>query len=97
MRFPESTTHVGLCTGLLPAAAAALATDTSQLLQYGLEIVAISFRLIHEIVLRSRKVETEPGSWSYTVVGIKREQAQAILDDYNKAQVIRVFTVSGGC
>ena len=73
--------------GGLPAIAAAVATDTSQLLQYGLEIVTITFRLIHEIVLRSKRVETEPGSWSYTIVGVKHEQAQAILDDFNNDQV----------
>ena len=56
-----------------------MATETGQLLQYALEIVAISFRLIYEIVLRSKRVETEPGSWSYTVLGIGHEQAQAII------------------
>ena len=91
----ESTTHLGLCTGLLPAAAAVVAGNTSQLLQYGLEIVAISFRLTHEIILRSRRVETEPGSWSYTVVGIKHEQAQAMLDDYN--HVFQILVVYREC
>lgn len=88
-------TLVGLCTGLLPAAAAVVAQDTSQLLRYGLEIVAISFRLTHEIVLRSRIVETEPGSWSYTIVGVKHEQAQAILDDYN--HVCQILTMLRHC
>ena len=82
--------HVGLCTGLLPAAAAAVATDTSQLLLYGLDVVSISISLTLDIILISKRVYTEPGSLSYTVVGIKNEQAQAILDDYNHAQAIKV-------
>ena len=83
--------HVGLCTGLLPAAAAVVARDTSQLLQYGLEIVALTFRLIHEVFLRSLRVEKEPGAWSYTLVGITYEQTQPILDDFNQAEVFNIF------
>lgn len=74
MRSPGSTILVGLRTGLLLAAAVAVAVDTSQLLQYGLEIVAIAFRLIHQIMQRSKRVETEPGSSSYTIVGIRTDQ-----------------------
>ena len=78
---------MGLCTGLLPAAAAAAAIDTNDLLSFGLEIVAISFRLTHAIIVRSSRVETEPGSWSYTVIGIKHDLLQTNLDDFNNAQV----------
>ena len=89
--------HIGLCTGLLPAAAAVVARDTSHLLQYGLEIVAITFRLIHEVFLRSSRVEKEPGAWSYTLVGVTHEQTQAILDDFNHAEVFNIFTIPRSC
>lgn len=72
---------------MLPAAAATVAKDTSELLKYGLEIVAIAFRLAHDITLRSKRIEEAPGSWAYSIVGATAEESQAILDDFNSAQV----------
>ena len=78
---------LGLCTGLLPAAAAAVARDTSELITFGLEIVAVSFRLAHELALRSRRIEETPGSWGCTIMGVTGEKLQAILDQFHQAQV----------
>lgn len=78
---------LGLCTGLLPAAAAVVANDISELLKFGLEIIATSVRLAHEITLRSMHIEEAPGSWAYTIVGVTAEESQAVLHRFHQTQV----------
>ena len=79
---------LGLCTGLLPAVAAALAKTTTDLHNIGLEIVAISVRLGNAIAARSKLVEATPGTWAYTIVGATAHQTQTILDKFHAEQVI---------
>ena len=78
---------LGLCTGFLPVAAAAMAKDTSELRRFGLEIIAIAMRLAQEITLRSRLIEEGPASWAYTVVGATVEESQAVLNRFHQDQV----------
>ena len=79
---------MGLCTGLLPAAVAASARDTGDLIQYGLEIVAVALRLAHELKMRAKRIENAPGCWAFTMVGITAEQLQEILERFHKAKVV---------
>lgn len=82
---------LGLCTGLLPAAAAAVAKDLNELLKYGLEIIAVAVRLAQEITLRSTRIEKTPASWAYTIVGATVEDSQAVLERFHQTQV-RVYS-----
>ena len=78
---------VGLCTGLLPAAAAFMAIDAAGLFRYGLEMVAISVRLGFEIKARSKRVEDTEGSWAYSIVGATAADSQPILDSFHERNV----------
>lgn len=78
---------IGFCTGLIPAAAALAATDVAGLLKYGLEMVAISVRLGHEISARSKRVEENPGCWAYSIVGATAASSQAFLDTFHESNV----------
>lgn len=89
------TLHLlGLCTGLLPAAVASVARDTNELIQFGLEIVVIAFRLAHELKLRSKHIEDAPGCWSYTIPGNTAEQLQDILERFHRAHVVHSRAIS---
>lgn len=79
---------LGLCTGLIPAAAAAIANNTGDLHQYGLEMVAISVRLGHGLWARSKKIEAFPGTWASSCVGATAEDIQPILDRFHEELVI---------
>lgn len=80
--------HVlGLCTGILPAAVAAVARNTDELLKFGIEIIAIAVRFGAELTARSKKIEEAPGSWAYTIVGVTAEESQAIIDGFHQNQV----------
>lgn len=79
---------LGLCTGLLPAVAAAVAKTTKDLHNIGLEIVAIAVRLGNGIAVRSRLVEAAPGTWGYSIVGATAHQTQTILNRFHADKVI---------
>ncbi|KAL1963671.1 hypothetical protein VTN77DRAFT_7875 [Rasamsonia byssochlamydoides] len=79
---------LGFCTGEIPAAIAAVARDTSDLLQLAVEAVHIIFRLARELSRRSLLVDRTPGNWATTLVGISPERVQSILDDFHQAQGI---------
>lgn len=88
--FEDTKTAVhslGLCTGLLPAAVAAVSRNVEDVHKFGLEMVAISIRLMESIRNRSQQIEAVPGTWAYTVVGAGAEDSKAVLDDFHQAQV----------
>lgn len=83
---------LALCTGLLPAAAAAAARDTSELLKIGIEIVSITFRMAFEISRRMKLIEEEGGgNWATTIVGATVERTREILENFHKAQVLSIL------
>ena len=91
---PATVVHsLGLCTGLLPAAVAAVSRNTGDLHKFGLEIVAISVRLMEALRSRSQQIEAAPGTWAYTVVGAGAEDSKAVLDDFHQAQVDSHFNM----
>ncbi len=84
----RSKVHIiGLCTGLIPACVAMVATDVAGLFKYGLEMVAISLRLAYEVNMRSKRVEDIQESWAYSVVGATAADTQAILDSFHERNV----------
>lgn len=78
---------LGFCTGEIPAAIAAGARDTSDLLKLGVEAVHIIFRLARELSRRSLLVDRTHGNWATTLVDITPERVQSILDDFHQSQV----------
>ena len=78
---------LAFCTGLLPAAALVAGRDTSELFNIGREIISITFRMAHEIILRMKLIEDTNLSWAVTMVGKTPQQVQPVLDEFHKAHV----------
>ena len=83
----DSVQVLAFCSGLLPAAALVAARDTSELFDIGREIISITFRMAHEIILRMRLIEDTNLSWAVTMVGKTPQQVQPILDDVHRVQL----------
>lgn len=81
------TEILAFCTGLLPAAIAACARDSSEVLNLGTELISIVFRMSFEISRRMRLVEEAGGSWATTILGVGVERTEAILDEFYSSQV----------
>jgi len=86
---------VGLSTGLLAAAAVALAPAVPALIPLAVEIVLIAFRLGLHIERTARYVESshtrEGASWSYVVPGKTEVEAQAALNSFHHEKVIALM------
>ena len=72
---------------MLPAAVAAAAKDTSEVLSIGLEMIRITFRLAYAIIRRMRLVEDVGGGWATTVLGISRPKLESILAAFHAEHV----------
>ena len=70
-----------------------MSRNTGDLHRFGLEIVAISVRLMEALRSRSQQIEAAPGTWAYTVVGAGAEDSKAVLDDFHQAQVDSHFSM----
>lgn len=85
---PSSTTNlVGLCTGMLPAAALAVTTSPSQLLRQAPDVVRVVLRLGLEARRRSAQIEPSRESWATIVPGIAPQEQQKALDLFHKEKV----------
>ncbi|KAL8925721.1 MAG: hypothetical protein Q9172_002112 [Xanthocarpia lactea] len=86
---PSSRTYlVGLCTGMLPAAAMAVTTSTSQLLRLAPDIVRLALRLGLEARRRSAQIESSSESWATVVPGVSPQEQQKALDSFHKENSI---------
>lgn len=77
---------VGLCTGLLSAAAVASAPAPHHLIPLGVEVVLIAFRVgtyIHQIGRQLDISHTATNSWSYVVGGTTEEDARDALAKFH--------------
>lgn len=86
----SNTVIVGLCTGLLAAAAVALSPALPALVPLGVEIVLIAFRtgLCAGTAARSLELSQDrAASWSSIVTGTNDREAQATIDSFHKAKV----------
>ncbi|KAJ5594738.1 Beta-ketoacyl synthase [Penicillium hispanicum] len=79
---------LGFCTGEVPAAVAAIARDTSELLELAVEATHIIFRMARELHRRSVMVDRTNGFWARTVLGLAPERVQPILDEYHQSQSV---------
>ncbi|KAH7036481.1 polyketide synthase-like protein [Macrophomina phaseolina] len=87
----SNTRTLGLCTGLLAAAAVASAKSLSDLLALGIEAVRIAFRIgaaVANVKDVLEHVEEEPQSWSTIVAGISEESAKVALADFHREKGI---------
>ncbi|KAL4940586.1 hypothetical protein BDV06DRAFT_223961 [Aspergillus oleicola] len=82
----SSITALGLCTGLLPAAALAGSQNITDLISISIDTIAICFRLALELYRRTRRIEEAPGHWAYTVLGIPVKEVSSMLDDFHKSK-----------
>ena len=83
----SKTYLLGLCTGMLPAAALAVSTSTSQLLDLAPEIVRVSLRLGLAASRRSAQVERSCESWATVVPHVAPQEQQEILDQFHREHV----------
>ncbi|RYO88710.1 hypothetical protein DL764_008697 [Monosporascus ibericus] len=60
---------LGICGGLLPAAAAAVATNVGELIEVGSYLAGINCRVAARISRRSIQIEDGTGSWAFSVLG----------------------------
>ncbi|OCK77458.1 PKS16 protein [Lepidopterella palustris CBS 459.81] len=84
---PSSRRHylIGLCTGLLPAAAVKASESITDFIQLATEIVCVSFRLALETRHRSMQIDPTLDSWAYVVRDVTPVNVQAALDEFHQA------------
>ena len=80
---------LGFCTGEIPAAVAAIARDTSEVLDLAIEATHIIFRMAREFLRRSVMVDRTNDYWARAVLSMSPDQVQTILDEYHESQVSR--------
>ena len=72
---------------MLPAAAMAVTTSTSQLLRLAPDIVRLALRLGLEARRRSAQIESSSESWATVVPGVSPQEQQKALDSFHKENV----------
>lgn len=83
----EPTCVVGICGGLLPAAARATANDMNQLLEISRKLVAVAFREGVVQWRRAMDIEGQPGHWAVAIVDVPPKQISTIIDAFNEDMV----------
>jgi hypothetical protein len=78
---------LGICGGLLPAAAAAVATNVAELIEVATFLAAVTCRVAVQISRRSMQIEDGTGSWAFSALGKIVTQLPSILDQYHKIEV----------
>ena len=64
-----------------------MARDSGDIIKYGLEMIAVAFRLAHELTTRAKRIEKAPGCWAYTILGVNPTRMGEILDDFHTSEV----------
>ncbi len=78
---------LGLCTGLLPAAAAATTTSLSGLLKLPPDIVCVSLRVGLLASRRSTRLERSMESWAIMVSGVPASELQKVIQEFHARNV----------
>lgn len=92
---PSNTVLVGLCTGLLAAAAVSASQSILDLIANALKIVRVAFRIGVKVNDAARRlspihdVEVNQ-SWSRLVVGVQKEASMAEVTQFNERKVRRL-------
>jgi hypothetical protein len=96
LEYPRfsSTQILGVCTGLLAAAAVASSRSLTALIPIAIQTIRVAFRLGSRVATIGGQLESRIGSsqtWSTIVLGIGREDAEAALAEFNEKQVSRLL------
>lgn len=83
----EPVDIIALCGGLLPAAVAVAAQDTSELFSLAREILSVGIRLASQVNRNMRLIDQSPESWGITYTGVSSVIVQNILDRFHNDQV----------
>ncbi|KAI0202479.1 putative polyketide synthase [Astrocystis sublimbata] len=79
---------LGICGGLLPAAAAAVATNVNELVEVASYIAGINCRVAAAISRRSIQVEDSTESWAFSVLGKVVGELPKILAQFHRDNLI---------
>ena len=95
----SDTILVGLCTGLLAAAAVSASQSLLGLIPVALKIVRVAFRLGVKVNGAAQRLSTTHGvkgkqSWSTLVVGVQKEAASVEIAQFNERKVRNVTDTS---
>ena len=84
------TVTVGLCTGLLAAAAVASSPSLPALIPLGVEVTLVAFRTGLCVATTARSLDLsqdKTASWSFIVAGTDDNEAQAIITAFHREKV----------
>jgi len=92
---PSNTVLVGLCTGLLAAAAVSASQSILDLVVNALKVVRVAFRIGVKVNHAAQRLSTIHDvqvnqSWSRLVVGVHKEASVAEVTQFNERKVRRL-------
>ena len=86
--MPSDTVLVGLCTGLLAAAAVSASQSALELVDNALNIVRVAFRIGIKVNDAAQRLSTETNQrWSRLVLGAQKEASIAEIRRFNERKV----------
>lgn len=93
--MPSDTVLVGLCTGLLAAAAVSASQSILDLLANALKVVRVAFRIGVKVNDAAQRLSTIHDvevnqSWSRLVVGVQKEATMAEVTQFNERKARRL-------
>jgi len=79
---------LGICGGLLAAAAPAVSRNLTELIEAATYLAGVTVRVAVAISRRSVQIEDDTGSWAFSTLGTDIvAQLPAILEKFHKSQV----------
>lgn len=93
--MPSNTVLVGLCTGLLSAAAVSASQSILDLVAYALKVVRVAFRIGVKVNDAAQRFSTNHDgqvnrSWSRLVLGVQKEASIAEVRQFNETKARRL-------
>ncbi|RYP20568.1 hypothetical protein DL765_002725 [Monosporascus sp. GIB2] len=79
-----SSTVVGLCTGVLPAAVCALSKGLQDVLDMGVKMVSLAFHFAAALGHRSYAIENSNGYWGYTLINIPTSTIETTIEQFHR-------------
>lgn len=80
---------LGICGGLLAAAAAAVARNLAELIEAASFLAGVTCRVAAAVSRRAVQIEDGTGSWAFSTVGNIVTQLAPILEQFHRVQVWR--------